>query len=245
MNAPALLLTNLGIVQTMAANLLIAANPREFDEWANLINFRPSTKVQEDFIGRGPGYLFHNLEGASDPNLNLDLYTLKISTFPTLDGNPHHRLTPREFAKEVRNRFVTLFNSSLIKLLEISLVDPAFFGSAPTLIAVSWKRFSEVELKGETTADQKKWESDEPVGAVMRFLFGEKASVIVSDFTFNDTPPFSWTFSTVRTPDSGRHPVSGCRQFGIRQNSDQSYSFFTKAAERSTTGLDVRLGKAG
>lgn len=43
-----------------------------------------------------------------------------------------------------------------------------------------------------------------------------------------------WRFSTIYAPRSAGHPVSGNREFGIMdvQNSDESFIFYTKGADR-------------
>ncbi|WP_192821638.1 hypothetical protein [Rufibacter sp. LB8] len=77
--------------------------------------------------------------------------------------------------------------------------------------------------------DRALWSSTNPLGAIVSIdIFGPRnGSVIVSNYTSN-----SWTFSTLKDPFNGVHPVSGNRQFGYSTNSDGSYTFYTRGVDR-------------
>lgn len=110
-------------------------------------------------------------------------------------------------------------------------------------------------LDGKTTfagynssgSDTKKWQSDNPLGAVMSFdaefedpVFGTKwnlddASVMTSSYYKNSDGGF-WTFSTLHTVGDGFHPIGGTRQFGVSSttiNGVTSYTFYIRAADRA------------
>ncbi|MEP0266288.1 DUF2252 family protein [Dokdonia sp.] len=85
-------------------------------------------------------------------------------------------------------------------------------------------------------SDIEKWESDNPIGALMSFtmlgvgkIYREGGSVVLSCYSKNQ-----WVFSTVTTDKDGFHPVSGNRAFGYIDNADGSITIYTKAADRLT-----------
>jgi hypothetical protein len=53
-----------------------------------------------------------------------------------------------------------------------------------------------------------------------------------------------WIFSTIRTPssDDGSHPVSGNRMFGFTENTNGTYTIFTKGFDRARFPLVLSLG---
>ena len=86
--------------------------------------------------------------------------------------------------------------------------------------------------------DRNRWQSANPVGAVVSIDMGgpDNGSVVVSKST-----PTSWIFSTIKDPLNGLHPVSGNREFGYTKNADGSYTFYTKGVDRITDPF-VTLG---
>jgi len=77
--------------------------------------------------------------------------------------------------------------------------------------------------------DRALWASNNPLGAIVSIdIWGPRnGSVIVSNYNSS-----SWTFSTLKDPFNGVHPVSGNREFGFTANSDGSYIFYTKGVDR-------------
>jgi hypothetical protein len=75
--------------------------------------------------------------------------------------------------------------------------------------------------------------SDNPVGAVLNLdIFGpDNAAIVIS----TKQPQF-YAVTTLRTPDTGDHPVSGHRQFGYFVE-DGVTTFYTRGADRSTAPL--------
>lgn len=80
--------------------------------------------------------------------------------------------------------------------------------------------------------DKARWLSDSPVGAVLRIdIVGpDNAAVVVSE-----ADDKHWRFATVRTPfrETGSHPVSGNREFGMFGN-----YVYTRGADRATDILE-------
>lgn len=95
--------------------------------------------------------------------------------------------------------------------------------------------------------DEDKWISNDPLNSVMVFDIGgdvnnpfvnfEDAAVIATSKT-----PSSWIFTTISSPDDAEHPVSGNRMFGMTDNGDGTFTFFTKGADVLTGPLDESLG---
>ena len=86
------------------------------------------------------------------------------------------------------------------------------------------------------------WNSDEYLGAIMRFdiyigPMTQDGSVICSSQNTQ-----SWTFTTIESPLDWSHPVSGNRMFGLDQNSDGSYTFYTRGVDRVAEGVDDFMG---
>lgn len=83
------------------------------------------------------------------------------------------------------------------------------------------------------------WNSHDPIGAIIHIEIPfDEGSVIVSDHSST-----SWTFSTISAPFDGNHPVSGNREFGFTQNSNGSYTFYTKGVDRITDSINSILAK--
>jgi hypothetical protein len=88
-------------------------------------------------------------------------------------------------------------------------------------------------------ANEAKWNSTDPKGAVMTFTLAEiphvmpleRGSVVLSCITDTD-----FIFSTVVTEKDGLHPVAGNRAFAVRDNGDGSLLVYTKAADRIVNG---------
>lgn len=79
--------------------------------------------------------------------------------------------------------------------------------------------------------DNDLWNSPNPLGAILGIDIPgpDNGSVIVSKSSST-----GWTFTTINDPKYHDHPVSGNRDFGFQQNSDGSYTFFTRGVDRIT-----------
>ncbi len=199
---------------------------------ADLINFRPPQSLLDGLTARGLAW--QRIEDASGNLLNLDLYTLSIRRLPD-DPTTGSQFTPAGFFEYVRKNFPSLL-----------IQYPALPG--PSLVPYE-------------QADDTKWQSNNPLGAVMKFridprpfaesyppfpLSGltvpEFGLVMCAEFvTSQATGDWHWNFVTVKgTGVVGYHPVSGTRQFGLWQ-AGQDFVFYIRAADRATTWAEAAL----
>ena len=80
--------------------------------------------------------------------------------------------------------------------------------------------------------DSPLWNSTNPLGTIININIGgspDNGSVMVTSSNSN-----KWTFTTIYEPIYGEHPVSGNRDFGFDQNTDGSYTFYTRGIDRLT-----------
>ncbi len=189
--------------------------------WGWLLNFRPPVFVQSAIAARG--CTMHRLEDAYGA-INLDYYTVLITRLPYSPTRLGEHMLPDELLQWIRVRMTG--------------------GGEQALIDPDWAVLS--------------WWADEDLatwvpghlGTVMNFLIRfpyltgaapyvkEDALVVLSEFTGS-----SWIFSTLNGPWPGAnfHPVSGNRQFGILDNHDGTYTFYTRGADRITTGIELLI----
>lgn len=99
------------------------------------------------------------------------------------------------------------------------------------------------------------WESPQPTGAVMSFVLDNHTPALALAATLRDVKivleqgdvvvtcatPLQFIFSTVYTKADGFHPVNGNRGFGIRDNNDGSWTFYTMGADRETKVTTTEL----
>ncbi len=88
------------------------------------------------------------------------------------------------------------------------------------------------------------WASDNPVGALMNFRLHNPISATCTpgdylcivreegDILVTCSSATSVIFTTVQTEENGYHPVSGNRGFGLKDNADGTWSFYTMGADR-------------
>lgn len=83
----------------------------------------------------------------------------------------------------------------------------------------------------DDSVDGPSWQSAAPDGSVIyiNIIGPDDAAVVASSSAAN-----RWRFSTVTTPRSGEHPVSGTREFGFFVDSNGDHVFYTRGADRST-----------
>jgi RHS repeat-associated protein len=102
---------------------------------------------------------------------------------------------------------------------------------------------SNAEFEQYNEAEGQIWFSRSPLSSVMRFQINDPvyntddASVLTSKYSSN-----YWIFSPVFTFNDFGHPVSGNRQFGVVDNQDNTFTFFTRGADRIHAPVDQRIG---
>ena len=85
-----------------------------------------------------------------------------------------------------------------------------------------------------TGDDDVKWTSVSPVGTAFKIdIIGPDNAAVVASLVEDHR----WRFTTIRTPWSGEHPVSGHREFGVRTDADGAVVVYTRGADRATDGL--------
>jgi N-acetyl-anhydromuramyl-L-alanine amidase AmpD len=91
-----------------------------------------------------------------------------------------------------------------------------------------------VEFIPYDESDAQRLASSNPVGTVFKLdLLGpDNAAIVVSA-----AEPKFYIVTTINTPWSGDHPVSGHRQFGYIAEEDGTTTFYTRGADRATLGF--------
>jgi hypothetical protein len=110
---------------------------------------------------------------------------------------------------------------------------------------------ADIEVNAESKRNLELWKLAEPKGALMRFsLIGYQLPTLA--FSKSDPQKFTFVFkagdvqctcassrdfifSTVETTAGGKHPVAGNRGFGLKDNNDGTWTFYTKGADREST----------
>lgn len=149
---------------------------------------------------------------------------------------------PAAIRSEVRRRGFTVqtFASAKgdlnIDLLEVKVSSLPTGQSAEDLmrhIRINMARFVNPSLTRFdffATSDGSTWRSASPEGTVFNLRIpGDNAAVVASLVA-----PRKWRFTTIETPATGTHPVSGHREFGIRETDDDGYIIYTRGADRFT-----------
>ena len=156
----------------------------------------------------------HLLTEAAGGIVNMDYFSLTITDWGDLD--------PAQAFEQIRRNF-NLY------------IDPAFAELEP------------YPAGQDASAEWAKWRSNDPLGTVLIFniinpfgpipRFADRASVVMSDYQSGSR----WRFSTVWTPVALGHPVSGNREFGLVNNQDGTYTFYTRGVDRTTAWYDEVL----
>ncbi len=212
------------IINNVTALLKIPCN--EIPKWKELIQFTPPQSVKNkiqslDNQSAFTDYNIQYLEHAKGAAINLDYFPVTINTLPKNPTNGQ-KFTPTQFLNYVR--------------LNInSFVDTSISSFTPTSLNTG---YNESQI----------WNSSNPLGAIIHIdiktLGVGDGSVICSQSDSNH-----WIFTTIEVPygfDQGKdgiHPVSGNREFGLIQNSNGTYTFYTRGVDRMTDGFDSTMGE--
>lgn len=86
------------------------------------------------------------------------------------------------------------------------------------------------------------WETDNYFGVIKKFrAYDSFAGVTIFDdlgVIVTKQTPNSWIFTTIHTPQTTNHAVSGHREFGFTDNGDGTYNIFIRGADVPTTLVD-------
>ncbi len=200
-------------------------------DWKRLIDWKPTTtnpevvELQRISDGRGS-------------NINLDYYAYTFKKHPAR--------TIQEVFQRTRRSFETYARGSKR--------DPGqqFFlpyrsGSVPDTVQKE---------------SAKLWASSQPAGALMTFVLVSHQPVLVlratlegklgglgvvleqGDVLATCSTELDFIFTTAHTKSGGWHPVSGNRGFGMKDNGDGTWTFYTMAADRRAPYLGGRMAEA-
>jgi hypothetical protein len=104
--------------------------------------------------------------------------------------------------------------------------------------------FNKSEDDKDRATNTKLWESDVPTGALMSFALGTGFinsflrtaaayfKVKLGDLQVTCASTTQFMFSTVESERGGIHPVAGNRGFGIKDNNDGTWTFYSKATDQ-------------
>jgi len=209
----------------LTPSLLLNIPCSEIPKWQALISLQIPASVKNkittlDNESMLTDYKIQYLEHASGAAINLDYFPVTINALP---NNPTTgiQFTPTEFLNYVR--------------LNInSFVDTNISSFSPTTLDTG---YNESQI----------WNSTNPLGALIHIDINSitnspspgDGSVICSQSDSNH-----WIFTTVEVPyglyqgKDGEHPVSGNREFGLIQNPNGTYTFYTRGVDRITDGLE-------
>lgn len=152
------------------------------------------------------GWEIQNIDNASGPRLNMDLFPIRITNMP-YKPNSNQKYSPAEFFDYFRkniNDFVDPTKSQFFPIVEpISGID-------------------------ETNL----WNSNNPLGALVTIQIpGDDGTVMCTGYNGE-----AWVFTTIKAPIKldGTHPVSGHRLFGYWVDNNGFMYLFTRGVDRFT-----------
>jgi len=204
------------------------ANPKSSDpnDWQDLLNFSPTTTNPEVME-------IQRLSSGSSDNVNLDYYSYTFRRHPSK--------TIQEVFLSMRKKFPIYAKGGRVDSGQYFL--PYRKSAGP----------DEIQKTNE-----KVWLSSNPNGALMSFVLATLQPVLTLHATLGTLKPvleqgdvlvtcasdLDFIFTTVRTIKDDWHPVSGNRGFGLRDNGNGTWTFFTKATDRAAPYIGVTLDKA-
>lgn len=212
----------LNIKKELASNptFLLKVPCLEIPKWKELIKFSPPQSVKDkiqklDNQSLLTNYNIQYLEHASGAAINLDYFPVTINSLPK---NPATgiKFTPTQFLNYVRLNINNFVDTNISRF-------------SPTTLTTG---YNESQI----------WNSSNPLGAIIHIDIPQPAgdaSVICSVSDSNH-----WVFTTIEVPygifqgQDGIHPVSGNREFGLIQNSNGTYTFYTRGVDRMTDGFE-------
>jgi hypothetical protein len=188
----------------------------DLSEWASLLSFVPPDDVQLKVSSYSTLGFRWKIHRIHEArgDINLDRYEVRISKLPATLPNGSGNVTPEKLFQYIRIHLNQFLDTTTAEVKPYSFDTALWNSSDPYMAICHW--------------DMKMWDFNVDDGAV-----------IVSDQS-----NLHWIFSTVWTGRDGGHPVSGNREFLLRDNEDGTWSFLTRGADRTTTMVDQVPGEA-
>jgi hypothetical protein len=195
----------------------------DVSEWKDLVEMVPHVEAKGIVS-------VQTVKGGTGDKINLDFYSV------TFQKDKNRSLA--DFFKRLRLRFP-----------EFTHGEPSMFGYSNSNWLLPYRDTSQsgdnILQKNDTL-----WRADDPKGAVMSFALstqnykpalalvattgGHTIAVVQKhgDVAVTCSSPTDFVFSTLQTENGGKHPVSGNRGFGIRDNNDGTWTFYSKGSDR-------------
>jgi RHS repeat-associated protein len=192
------------------------AHGKNIKPWKDLLNFKPSIALWEAAMKRIGTQItplvttnkIQTIEQGNSINTNFDYYAVKITALP----------------KSIKDgeQLFDFLRANLGNLLDNNTSFSAY-----------------------NSEERKIWDSKNPIGSILSFdarfypqylksylQNWDDASVMTSSYYKGNGGGY-WTFTTLSTRGDGEHPIAGTRQFGLTDNKDGSYTFYTRGTDRS------------
>lgn len=199
---------------------LLAINDKTKQIYVKLLNFKVPQKGIDRLkkIDGSVQYIRGNDEKQSKL-VNMDYFSVRIDEMPTFG---YQRVDVGMLFKKIRDNFLTLSKGSVI--FESNHKNRTIDGN--------WEF---IPYPPNYKDELNRWEKQlgfslfeiKAGGGIIETIGGDDGAVLESEISQN-----SWIFTTIFTPKSDTQPFSGHRQFGIHQDEDGNYRFFTRAIDR-------------
>ncbi len=196
-------------------------NSKVTADWSELVSYSPPLALN---LPPEVVEVLKIKENGYGPRINLDYYSITFTKHPTL--------SPSAFFLQMRLAFSSFVAGSTFENRFLPYEDSA-------------QPNDPVRKRNDEA-----WHTAEPLGAVMSFVLksiglsytnsllyfvAEQGDVIVGCST-----PTDFIFTTLKTKANGYHPVAGNRGFGLKDNGDSTWTFYTKGADREVAVYGTR-----
>ncbi len=228
--------SELYVLLSSNSDILISDCTEDISPWIDLASFVIPNEAKNRLLSLG--WKNQDIDQGNSWKVNLDYHSVKIDQLPDINGDG--TATPQEFLDEIRLNFPSYADAQF----EVIINNGPNFD-----VAATWSFFQNDfndfwnTNSPETTIVEIDTESN-PDGAGSWLPSGltDDATVICSSYDNG----CCWVFSTIWVTDpgiysNGSHPVSGNRQFGLKEQGDGKYEFYIKAADRSRINIILAL----
>lgn len=193
-------------------------------DWDDLISFRAAEDIQrgllcrsvilyaepdalETYTERVDSAYVHKLEEAWG-NISIDYYEVRFSELPERFSGAGELL---EYMRPDLNDYIDRRYSEFFPYSQV--------------------------YTGTRVGNDDNWNSSSPLDAILSIRIpGERGSVVTTAHVLGQEHAY-WRFSTIWIGGDWEHPVSGNREFGVKQIDADTWAFYTRGADRTTTLL--------